>query len=114
MNEPIFIYPEKFPPPDSYVVAKITPINNNEDVNYGMVEVFFNVFFLPITEHPEFEQFMSFDVAERVLLEFGFLKLPDGYTVDNVLWLGIVANQPFNKIRRKNKLKHINRNDDDN
>jgi hypothetical protein len=57
---------------------------------------------------------MPFDVAEKVLSEFGFLKLPDGFTVDNVLWLGIESNQPFNRIRRKNKLKHITRNNDDN
>lgn len=114
MNEPIFIYPEKFPPPDSYVVSKISRVNNKDDVNYGRVEIFFNVLFLPITEHSEFEEFMSFDTAERVLTEFGFVRLPDGYTIENVLWLGIAPNQPFNKIRRKNKLKHIHRDKEDN
>lgn len=58
-----------------FVESEIRVVKNKNNKNFGKVKVYTDMQYNPLIEHASYKTYMSFESAESILNELGFIKV---------------------------------------
>jgi hypothetical protein len=75
------------------IKAELRKVTNSNNKNFGLVHIWTDLNFNPISDHPDYADYLAEETAIKILLDLEFVSIKEGFDHHNIEDLREVKNQ---------------------